>query len=612
MRFNRWLLGPMVISIILLAGCAGSHAHRSTPSPVWNSKPVYSQTPPLALAIPQPPASSITDALNLLHQAKNQAEMGRDREAMMLLTRAREILLNDGASLTPEVTRLRGEALKEVEGILEELEAIQAMTEIPSEGEGALVTPEDVTVLEQAIPEISPPVEQPEISYDVPIELNKKVEAYIELFTTKKRDEIAKAMERAGQYLPLMREIFAEKGLPQDLVHLAFIESSFKVYAYSRARAVGLWQFIRGTARKYGLKVNWWVDERRDPVKATAAAADYLSDLYEIFESWPLAIAAYNSGEGKVQRAIRRQKTKNFWRLRLPRETRYYVPAFMAMTVIAKDPEKYGFTPPVEQPWEVDQVEMPQPTDLRLLAKAAEVSHEELKGLNPELRRLVTPPHENYLLNLPSGSKPTFLEALEQLPQVRRVVWRQHRIRRGQTLSTIARRYRTTVEVLMEMNHLRNPHQIRAGTSITVPVPAFTVAQAPPPRQTILSSTTVSSASLASSSAYVVRPGDTLWDIARAHQVSTQDLKRWNNLNGSRIYPGHTLRLRPEALDASQMSWREHRVRRGETLSIIAKRYGTTVRVLMEMNQLENPHEIWAGTRITVPVPSEASGSQAL
>ncbi|MFQ5801506.1 MAG: LysM peptidoglycan-binding domain-containing protein [Candidatus Methylomirabilales bacterium] len=594
---------------------------------MWESngaqKPLTSHMPPLALAIPRPPTSLITatdvlfgdpvlaQARELIRQAKRQAEMGRDHEAIMLLTRARDLLRSDGASLTPEVTRRRAETLKEVKALSEELAAIQAMTEIPFEGEGSLITPEDLSVLEQAIPEISPPV-KPEISYDVPIELNQKVEAYIELFTTKKRNEIAKAMERSGRYLPLMREIFAEKGLPLDLVHLAYIESSFKLYAYSRARAAGLWQFIRGTGRKYGLTTNWWVDERRDPVKASAAAADYLSDLYEIFESWPLAIAAYNSGEGKVKRAIRRQRTTNFWKLKLPRETRYYVPAFMAMTIIAKDPEEYGFEPPVEQPWQVDQVALPQPTDLRLLAKAAGMSTKELKELNPELRRLVTPPQDDYFLNLPPGSKATFLEALEQLPQVRRVVWRQHRIRRGEALSTIARRYRTTVTVLMEMNHLKNPNRIRAGTRITVPVPAFTVAQTPNTTRPSKNEKMSSFSSSYSSSHYVVRRGDTLWDIARAHRVSTEDLKQWNNLNGSRIYPGHTLRIHADAPQARQVTWRRHRVRRGETLSTIAQRYGTTVAVLMKMNHLQNPHRLRAGTRIAVPVPTEGPGPQAL
>ena len=617
---KRWFTWSVSVSIILLlTGCSGPSALRSRSDSLWKNdsttQPLYSQRPPLVLAIPRPPASSITEretlfddpllaqAQELFRQAKRRAEDGQDPEAMTLLIRARALLLSDGVFLTEEATRRRAQTVEEIEAFSEELAAIQAMTEIPSEGEASLVTPEDVKALEEAIFDISPPATS-ETIYDVPIELNRKVEGYIELFTTKRRDEIAKALKRSGQYLPLMREIFAEKGLPLDLVNLAYIESSFKLYAYSRARAVGLWQFIRGTARKYGLSANWWVDERRDPIKATAAAADYLSDLYEIFQSWPLAIAAYNSGEGKVQRAIRRQKTTNFWKLKLPRETRYYVPAFMAMTIIAKNPAQYGFEPPLEQPWEVDQVALPQPTDLRLLAKAADVSVNELRELNPELRRLVTPPMEGYLLNLPPGTKATFLEALEQLPQERRVVWRQHRIRRGQTLSTIARRYRTTVAVLMEMNQLKSPHRIRAGTRITVPVPAFTIAQAP--------STSSQTNDGTGDLHYVVRPGDTLWDIARAHQVSTQDLKRWNNINGSRIYPGHTLRVHPDAADTPPITWHTHRVRRGETLSTIARRYRTTVAVLMEMNQLKSPHRIRAGTRIVVPIPDTSSGPQAL
>lgn len=501
----------------------------ATSSPLLPSPPLEAQESPSD----DPP---LTEARELLQQARHEEERGRDAAATTLLTRARALLLSDGAALTPEARRRREDVLNEMEALSDELAAIRAMSAIPSEGEALLVSPEDVSGIELAIPAVPPPW-KPETTYDIPMEINAEVHAYVELLTTTKRDQIAAALERSGRYLPLMRQIFAEKGLPQDLINLAYIESSFKLYAYSRARAVGIWQFIRGTARKYGLTRNWWVDERRDPAKATRAAAEYLSDLYSIFGSWPLAIAAYNAGEGKVLRAMKRQKTTDFWRLKLPRETKFYVPAFMAMTIIAKDPEGYGFIPPVERPWQVDQVTLPQPTDLRLLAKAARVSTEELRNLNPELRRLVTPPQKGYLLNLPPGSKATFLEALARLPKARRVAWRRHRIRRGETLSTIAQRYRTTVPVLMEMNRLRSPHRIRAGTRISVPVPTITLAR----RRKTKRPTTAGSA--VEYVTYIVKPGDNLWEIARAHQVNPHDLERWNNLHGSLIHPGRTLRI---------------------------------------------------------------------
>jgi len=538
----------------------------------------------------------LAEVKELLRDAERHVAEGEDNPAMTLLTRVRALLLSDGTALSPEARRRREQTLEEMEALLEEIIVIRAMGATPSEGEASLVSPEDAALLEKVTPEM-PSWGKPEIIHDIPIEMNPPVQAYIELFTTEKRNQIAEALERSGPYLPMMRQIFADRGLPQDLVNLAYIESSFKLYAYSRARAVGVWQFMKGTARKYGLKRNWWVDERRDPVKATVAAAEYLADLHAMFESWPLAIAAYNAGEGKVLRAIRRQKTTDFWKLRLPRETKFHVPAFLAMTIITKDPEAHGFARPNEQPWQVDQVALPEPADLRLLAKAAGVSIEELRRLNPELRRLVTPPQEDYLLNLPSESTATFREALAGLPQVRRVGWRQRRIRRGETLSILAQRYGTTVATLMEMNRLKSPHRIRAGTRITVPVPALTLAETSTPRRRGNGTGT---------SHYVVQRGDTLSEIARAHRVSTRDLRRWNHLRGSRIYSGHTLRIYPEFPLERGVASGHHRIRRGETLSTIAQRYGTTVATLMEMNRLKSPHRIRAGTHITVPVSGES------
>ncbi len=565
---DRYLWSARIISIIgviFLTSCAG-------PSPLSDTSPQQSSRPPPNASAskfrseqrpPSPPRPSLatselippshphndhpTSALadhepsskaeDLLQQAKRLVERGEVHAAIASLTNVRDILSGE-VTATKEERLRRDQLLGEVETLLGELVAIWVMTTVPSEGEGSLVSPEDAQVIEKSLPE-GPSRVEPEISYDVPIEVNPQVQAYLDLFAGEKRGLITQALARSGRYLNLMRQTFAAKALPEDLVNLAYIESAFKLYAYSRARAVGIWQFMKGTAQKYGLKVDWWVDERRDPVKATAAAADYLSDLYAMFQSWPLAIAAYNAGEGRVFRAIQRQGTTDFWKLKLPGETKLYLPAFMAMTLIAKNPERYGFTRPTEQPWQLEQVALPQPTDLRLLAEAAGISIEELREWNPELNRLVTPPHEGYVVNLPPGTKAAFLEALDRLPEARRLAWRQHRIQLGETLSTIAQRYRTTVQVLMEMNELTEPHRIRAGTHITVPVPALTLADSVKPNSSTIEATG------SQYRVYVVKPGDNLWGIARANRVSPQDLERWNGLEGHLILPGRALRIYP-------------------------------------------------------------------
>lgn len=409
---------------------------------------------------------------------------------------------------------------------------------VPAE---TLVTPEDTTVLDEAEAEAEPPdgTPEPPHAFDVPIELNDKVRAYLDLFTGKRRERIQEAFDRAGPYLPMMRGIFEEYSLPLDLVNLAYIESAFKIRAYSRARAVGIWQFIAGTGRKYGLRIDWWLDERRDPEKATRAAAEYLRDLYALFDSWPLAIAAYNAGEGKVAGAMRRQKTADFWRLRLPRETKLYVPAFMAMTILAKDPARYGFAPPVEEDPPTEPLALSEPLDLRIVAQASAVPLAELQTLNPELNHLVTPPHmPDYRLRVPAGAGILFGENFGEIKKTRRVTWQRHAIRQGETLSQIARRYDTSVRVLMDLNRLPNRHRLRTGHSLVVPLMHLTVAEDGQGDRR--------AGANGGPRTYVVRRGDSLWGIAQAFDVSPDDLQRWNDLQGSVIHPGLRLRIHPD------------------------------------------------------------------
>lgn len=410
---------------------------------------------------------------------------------------------------------------------------------VPAE---TLVSPEDTRMLDQAEAEAAPPEGTPEgaDAFGVPIELNDKVRAYLALFTGERRERIQEAFDRAGPYLPMMRGIFEEYGLPLDLVNLAYIESAFKVRAYSRARAVGIWQFIAGTGRKYGLRIDWWLDERRDPEKATRAAAEYLRDLYALFDSWTLAIAAYNAGEGRVAGAMRRQKTADFWRLRLARETKLYVPAFMAMTILAKDPARHGFVPPAEENPPTESLPLSEPLDLRIVAQASGVPLDELQGLNPELNHLVTPPHTSeYRLRVPAGAAILFAENFSEIKKTRRVTWQRHVIRRGETLSHIARRYDTSVRVLMDLNRLPSRHRLRTGRSLVVPLMHLTVAEED-------ARSDGRAGANGGPRTYVVKSGDNLWRIAQAFDCSPEDLRRWNDLDGSMIYPGLRLRIHPD------------------------------------------------------------------
>jgi membrane-bound lytic murein transglycosylase D len=334
---------------------------------------------------------------------------------------------------------------------------------------------------------LEPPISPlpPEITYDVPIDINQDVNNYIILFQTRMRDKFELWLSRSGKYIDGMKEIFRKNELPEDLVFLALVESGFNPYAYSRSRAVGPWQFMKGTARKYGLKVNSWVDERRDPVKSTEAAARYLKDLFEMFNSWPLSLASYNAGEGRVMRALNKSKVKveSFWDLRnsryLRRETKHYVPKFMAATIIAKNPTKYGFELEYKDPLEYEEVEVHRQLSLKTAARAARSTYEEMKELNPELRRGVTPPHSSaYVLKVPSGTKETFQKNLGEMSpkQIKRelrvlseVTVKRHRVRRGENLSRMARRYRTSVSKILKLNHLSNPNHIAAGQILLIP-----------------------------------------------------------------------------------------------------------------------------------------------
>jgi len=373
----------------------------------------------------------------------------------------------------------------------------------------------------------------------IPLTMNEHVKAEITLLTGKEKDFFLESYRRSGRYRDMMVKALREAGMPEELSWLPLIESGFKARAFSRARALGLWQFIPSTGYKFGLSRDSWVDERLDPEKATAAAIAYMKELHDIFGDWTTVLAAYNCGEGTVLRVIRKQSINyldNFWDLyeRLPRETARYVPRFLAVLHILQKPEKYGIelgeldSPPV-----VDTVEINKQMRLQDIASKLGMQTKDLDELNPNLRRHITPDGP-FALKVPEG-KGTVLQAkLESIPKWSppKVEYVYHRVRRGEALSTIAARYHTTVTAIVRANNLRSRNMIRMGQRLKIPV-----------RGSARYAST-SSEKLPVNNQYRVRKGDSLWLIARRYGTKTSTLKKINSLDGSRLYVGQVIKVR--------------------------------------------------------------------
>ena len=329
--------------------------------------------------------------------------------------------------------------------------------------------------------------------YNIPVVYDQAVQSHIRFFNTSIRDRFEQWLLRLNRYRPMVEDIFAEFDLPSDLVHLSLVESGFNPYAYSRAKATGPWQFMKGTGQIYGLRIDHYVDERRDPIKSTIAAARYLRDLYDLFGTWPLAMAAYNAGEGKVQRALNKAQAESFSeisRTKLIRpETKHYVPRIMAATIIARNPDQYGFNPIAVAPHEFEEVIVTRPLHFRAISNVTGIPYSELRLLNPELRRDATPPGETaYHLKVPVGTSSKVRKLLERVPthtfpklpperpQVRQirqarqskvVSSHRYRVRRGDTLEKISRRFGIPIQTLKSHNNISG-NLIRTGQLLNI------------------------------------------------------------------------------------------------------------------------------------------------
>ncbi|UCE02179.1 MAG: LysM peptidoglycan-binding domain-containing protein [Candidatus Latescibacterota bacterium] len=428
--------------------------------------------------------------------------------------------------------------------------------------------------------------------YDLELVDNPLVNRWVRYFTGDGRRYMQLWLERKPLYEETIFAILEQYNLPRDMIYLAMIESGLSMKARSYANAVGPWQFIASTGRLYGLKIDWWVDERRDLEKATHAAASHLSDLYESLNSWPLALSAYNAGIRRVERAVRRHKTRDFWQLSsLPRQTRNYVPKFMAALKIGNNAEVYGFHVPKRAKLEYDVVRVDDATDLNLIADLAGASLDSIIELNPHLKRWATPPGDAYEVKVPKGLGEITTAKLAKVPAEDRVAWRRHRVRRGESLSTIARRYGTSVTAIKQANKLRR-NLIHSGTFLLIPV----VSNAPSARaQKYIDHAAKTTPS--GRSTYRVRRGDTLGKIARRHGVSVNQIMAWNGKSNTRITVGERL-----TLYGAKPSSITYVVRRGDTLSKIGKRHRVSVRQLMRWNKKRNTR-IRVGERLRIYPP---------
>jgi len=381
--------------------------------------------------------------------------------------------------------------------------------------------------------------------YEIPLETNRYVASWIDYFRHEIPERFSEYLEREARYGPMIRTKLREAGLPEDLVYKALIESGMNPRAYSRARAVGMWQFMSWTGRKYGLEVSYWLDERRDPIRSTEAAIGYLSDLYDEFGSWYLAAAAYNAGEGRVRRSIARTGHDDYWSLvrarALPRETRNHVPKIIAAALIARNPAEYGFRDlDYQEPIEYDEVTVPDATSLDVIAEAAGTTEDRIRELNPQFPRRVTPPGRSVTVRVPRGHAGRFAANYERIPPSERVTWLVHRVTRGQTLSHIAERYGTSVRAILASNEGLHPRRLQIGQRVVVPRMGRGGGGAPGRASRVAAAATGGERP----TTVVVRRGDTLWTIARRYDVTTRELKEWNGLGGDVIRPGDRLEVR--------------------------------------------------------------------
>ena len=456
-----------------------------TPAPVATA-PVQVAPPPVAAPAPapvDPVAHAIATAESAFDAGRAASQQGHLKDARLAFDLALDTLLvmPGGArsdprlsaavdALTDRISALELATLSSGDGFTEttatEPASIDTLLSLPSAEADASPAPEVATAVRADLATTA---------HDIPIPLNDRVLRFVELFQGRLRPFLTEGLTRGASYLPMIHTVFREEGLPLDLGFVPLVESAFKTTALSRANARGVWQFMRPTGQEYGLRSDWYVDERADPEKATRAAAKYLKALHRMFGDWHLAIASYNGGPGRVQRAVKRAGIDDFWTLtesskHLPRETRDYVPMILAAAIIARNPAQYGFEIPATLPFATDVVTVSGPVDLRNVAEWAGVPADDIRSLNPELRRWTTPVRaREYQLRVPMGTMASVLEGYAGAAPGNAAALQWYTVRKGESLPTIARRLRVSRADLAEANYLNTSARVQPGQRLVVP-----------------------------------------------------------------------------------------------------------------------------------------------
>ena len=593
---------------------ATSSQQEEAPQPA----PAQSAEPPQAAPTPDAVADLIAQVEKEYQGGLADYQAAKNEEARQHFDNALNTLLSSKLDVRSD-SRLQAEFDRVVQGVNQaypggpsaEADAQQKSEPAPIDETNGITPAPDASTKAKAEAEIK------NTHSDLPLMMTDQVAGYITYFSSRGRGVFERALARSGRYHDMMLPILKQEGVPQDLIYLAQAESGFHPLAVSRVGARGIWQFMASRARGYGMSHNMYVDDRQDPAKSTRAAARHLKDLYNQFGDWYLAMAAYNSGPGTVQAAVKRTGYADFWELYrrnvLPKETRNYVPIILAVTIMAKNPSQYGLDDVVmDKPEDFDTVTINYPVDLRLVAECVNSTPAELQDLNPSLLRMTTPRTGEFQLHLPAGTKEQYETAIASIPNAMRLWWRFHTVHEGDTLASLARTYHTTGKSIVEVNHLED-RELEADARLVIPV-------APGKHPTSDTATYAKRITR-----YHVRRGDTVETVAENFGVSPTMLRRWNGIHGdslggrkvlalhlpvspsahdpevasshsSRIKrpkPTQTAATKPPATKSSQVERLKdeevtivhHKVKTGETLYSIANLYKTTVAALKRDNR---------------------------